>query len=163
MIPGFGKLSESQFQTTKDAIAWITVLIAGADGNIAKEETDWAEKVTKIRGYNNPNELTPFYEAVGPEFSGKLHEILSKMPGNVSERQALITRKLEELNDILPLLDNNLGHHLLSSYKSFANHVAKASGGFLGFFNVSAEESKLLELPMLNDIPFDDELAGEEV
>ncbi len=162
MIPGFGKLSESQFQTTKDAIAWITVLIAGADGHIEKEETDWAAKVTKIRGYSNPNELTPFYEAVGPEFSDKLHDILSKLTGSVAERQALISRKLEELNAILPLLDNNLGHHLLNSYRSFANHVAKASGGFLGFFNVSAEEAKLLDLPMLNDIPYDDELAEED-
>lgn len=162
MIPGFEKLSESQFQTTKDAIAWITVLIAGADGNIEKEETDWAAKVTKIRGYSNPNELTPYYEEVGPEFSDKLKDLLSKVPDDISARQEILSRKLETLNTILPLLENNLGHHLLNSYRSFATHVAKASGGFLGFFNVSAEESKLLDLPMLNDIPFDEDLVEDE-
>ena len=52
MISGFEKLSESQFQVTKEAIVWITVLIAGADGNIEEEETKWAAKVTKIRGYS---------------------------------------------------------------------------------------------------------------
>ena len=79
MLPGFGKLSETQFQITKDALTWITVLIAGADGEIEPEETQWATKVAKIRSYHNPNELTPFYEAVGPEFSDKLKDFIGKM------------------------------------------------------------------------------------
>jgi len=157
MIPGFDKLSESQFQITKDALAWITVLIAGADGDIDQEEKDWAKKVTKIRAYHNPNELTPFYEAVGKEYATKLEKLISSVPRDISERQGILTRKLEQLNTILPLLENNLGHHLLHSYKTFAKHVAKASGGFLGFFSVSSEEAKLLDLPMLNDIPFEEE------
>ena len=51
MIEGFSNINELQFEVTKDAIGWITVLIAGADGNIDKEETAWAEKLTKIRSY----------------------------------------------------------------------------------------------------------------
>jgi len=156
MIEGFGKLSDSQIQITKDAIAWITVLIAGADGSIEDEETKWAAKVTKIRGYSNPNELTPFYNAVGVEYQAKLNSLLAHIPEDKQARKELLSRKLEQLNDILPLLDNNLGHHLLSSYRSFAKHVAKASGGFLGFFSISSEESKLLDLPMLQEVPWVD-------
>ena len=157
MISGFEKLSESQFQVTKEAIAWITVLIAGADGNIGEEETKWAAKVTKIRGYSNPNDLTPFYEAVGVDFSAQLKDLISKVPKDTKTRQELLSRKIEQLNQILPLLENNLGHFLLASYRSFAKHVAKASGGFLGFFSVGTEESKLIDLPMLNDIPFEED------
>lgn len=156
MIPGFEKLSEAQFQITKDAIVWITILIAGADGHIDEDETKWATKVTKIRGYSNPNELTPFYEAVGLEYSAKLKSMIVKAPSEDTARQALLTRKIEQLNNILPLLENNMGHFLLASYRSFAKHVAKASGGFLGFFSIGSEEGKLIDLPMLSDIPFED-------
>jgi len=162
MIQGFGKLSESQFQSTKDAIAWITILIAGADGNIDAEEKEWAAKVTKIRGYHNPNELTPFYEAVGPEFASKLEDLLKHAPSDVKERTELFTRKIEQLNEVLPLLEGNLGHYLSESYRTFAEHVAKASGGFLGFMSVSNAESKLIELPMLNKIEFVNLDSAEE-
>ncbi len=157
MIPGFEKLSEIQFQTTKDALAWITVLIAGADGKIDQEEKDWAEKVTKIRAYNNPGQLTAFYESVGASYKETLDKLIANAPEDVSQRQAILTRKLEQLNEILPLLDNNMGYHLLKSYKSFAKHVAKASGGFLGFMSVSNAEAKLIDLPMLNHIEFEGE------
>ena len=158
MITGLEKLTDDQRQKTTDAMAWITVLIAGADGKIDADETAWAEKVTKIRGYHNPpNQLTSFYEAVGAEFSDKLDNLIANVPENVSERNAILTRKLEQLNDILPLLDkNNMGFHLLASYRSFAEHIAKSSGGFLGFFSVSTDESNLIGLPMINDIPFVD-------
>ena len=79
------------------------------------------------------------------------------MPKDTKTRQELLSRKIEQLNQILPLLENNLGHFLLTSYRSFAKHVAKASGGFLGFFSVGTEESKLIDLPMLNDIPFEED------
>jgi len=157
MIPGFGNLSETQFQIAKDSISWITILIAGADGSIEQEETDWAAKVTKIRGYANPNELTEFYDEVGREFSNKLNHFMEHMPKDLSERQALLTRKIEQLNKVLPLLEDNMGHYLLNSYRSFAKHVAKATGGFLGFFSINSEEAQLIDLPMLEDIPFEEE------
>lgn len=162
MIQGFEKLSVNQFQSTKDAIVWITILIAGADGEIDNEEKEWAAKVTKIRGYHNPNELTPFYEAVGAEFSDKLEALLKEIPSDVNERTALFTRKIEQLNSILPLLNGNLGHYLSQSYRTFALHVAKATGGFLGFMSVSNAESKLVDLPMLDKIEFIDLNESEE-
>ena len=149
-------LSEEQFDVTKKAITWITILIAGADGEIEKEETEWAKKIAHIRSYHNPNELTPFYEEVGKDFSSILNNLLDQLPPGTNDRQELLIRQLSKLNNILPLLDNNLGHLLLKSYRSFAKHVAKASGGFWGFLSVGKEEDKLIDLPMLNDIPFVD-------
>ena len=158
MIEGFGKLNDTQFQKTKDAIAWITILIAGADGEIDKEEKEWAAKVTKIRGYQYPTSLLmKFYEEVGAEYSNKLEDLLANAPKDSKERTDFSSKEIEQLNDILPHLDGNLGHHLSKSYKSFAKHVAKASGGFLGFMSIGSEEHKLVDLPMLNAIELVDE------
>ena len=152
MIEGFEALNEDQFETTKDAIGWITILIAGSDGEINQAETAWAEKLTKIRSYNSPMDLENFYTEVGKDFSEKMSLLLERVPSETKERTELLGRKIRQLNDILPLLDNKIAYHLYTSYKSFANHVAKASGGFLGFFTVSSEEKKLIDLPMLNEV-----------
>jgi len=153
MIQGFEQLTERQFEITKDAISWITVLIAGADGQIDPKETSWAEKLTKIRGYANPNKLTPFYDEVGLDFSDKLNDLIEKAPKDTQERKEILTRKLAQLNDILPLL-GNVGADLYHSYKSFAEHIARSDGGFLGFFTINKDEAKLLELPMLERVEY---------
>lgn len=36
-------------------------------------------------------------------------------------------------------LDLPVGAHLYKSYITFAHHVAKATGGFLGFFSISPQ------------------------
>jgi len=156
MLQGFENLSERQYGITKDAITWITVLIAGADGEIDAKETDWASKLTKIRGYANPNKLNDFYDEVGKDFSNKLAHLLENVPSDTKERQELLTRKLGQLNSILPAM-GNLGAELYESYTSFAVHVAKASGGFLGFFSVNKAEAKLMTLPMLDKVEFSEE------
>ncbi len=157
MIAGFSGISDNQFETLKEAIAWITALIAGADGAIDTKETEWAKKLADIRSYANPNDLTPFYEEVGKDFSVQLDKLIEHLPESKEARMSLLERKIAQLNDILPLLPNATGAALYASYVSFANHVAKASGGFLGFFSVSSEESKLIELPMLDKIELEEE------
>jgi len=152
MISGFEKLSESQFEIVKDSIAWITVLIAGADGKIDEEETEWAKKLTKIRGYSNPNALTPFYDEVGLNFDEKLTSLISNVPTDTQQRTDILSRKLSQLNEILPQLDNALAFSLYESYKTFAKHVAESSGGFLRFFTVNSEEAALINLPMVTPI-----------
>lgn len=158
MLDGFENLSESQFETLKKSVAWVTVLIAGADGSIDKGETDWAKKLTEIRGYANPTDLNAFYDAVGVGFENDLNHLIEHAPKDTKERTELISRKLEELNDIFPLIENRLAYELFFSLKSFAKHVAKATGGIFGFFSINKEEAKLIELPMLSPI----ELASEE-
>lgn len=158
MIEGFENISENQFKVLKNAISWITVLIAGADGNIEKEETEWAEKLTKIRSYANPNNLTNFYEEVGKDFKATLEDLIENAPKGKEERNQILERKLSEINTILPLLPNSIAYALHGSYTSFAKHVAKQSGGFLGFFSISKEENQWIGLPMIDPI----ELAEEE-
>jgi len=45
---------------------------------------------------------------------------------------------------------------------SFAEHIAKASGGIMGFFSVNAAEAKLIQLPMLHPIIYTPSQEEEE-
>ena len=146
----------TSFETLRETIAWITILIAGADGEIDATETAWAEKLTKIRSYDIQQELAPFYKEVGKDFSDKMSRLLERMPSDKDERRELLSRKIRQVNEILPLLDNEKAYHLYKSYTSFAHHVAKSSGGFLEFFSVSAEEKKLVDLPMINPVELEE-------
>ncbi len=147
-------LSEAEYQKLKDAFAQVTVLIAGADGSIEEEEKAWAEKVTKIRSYKMIDSLKEFYGEVNNEFDNKLSHYSTQDAGQLKT-------SLAELNQVLAKLDVKHGAILYTGLKSFANHVAKATGGFFGFFSVNKEEKALLSLPMLNPI-IDPEAEQEE-
>lgn len=157
-MTSFDVLSAEEKGQLTDSIAYITVLIAGADGKIDREETDWAKKLTEIRGYNTPEKLRPFYTTVGETFATKLDSLIDSLPTDVKDRNSLIEGKLANLNSILSKMDNADAATLYESLTSFAKHVAKISGGFLGFFSISKEEAKLIDLPMINKI----ELIVEE-
>ncbi len=153
----FQELTDSEYQKLKDAIALITVLITGADGQVRQNELDWAAKVTKIRSYNMSEDLKAFYKEVGIHYSAQLDQYFESFPGSIEERTRLISERLAQLNPILAKLHPRVGARLYKSFLSFAKHVAKASGGFLGFFNINKEEAKLIGLPMLKPIHFADE------
>lgn len=152
MVEQFNILSEDEFGKLKDAIPLITVLIAGADGHIEKDQLAWADKVTKIRSYNMKAEMKAFYQEVGKDYADKLRHYLESFPNNVDDRTKIISDRLTQLNDIFAKLDPIVASKVYRSYLSFAEHVAKASGGILGFFSINAEEAKLIKLPMLTPI-----------
>ncbi|MFZ1702996.1 MAG: hypothetical protein WAT79_01550 [Saprospiraceae bacterium] len=150
----FQELSDAEYGKLKDAIALITVLIAGADGTIQKNELDWAAKVTKIRSYNMSEDLKEFYKEVGIQYADQLNEFFDSFPSTVEDRTRLISERISQLDPILAKLHPKVGARLYKSYLSFAKHVAKASGGFLGFFSINKQEAKLIGLPMLTPIFF---------
>lgn len=145
----------------KKAISLITVLISGADGNIEREELTWAKKIAGVREYGPPSKLHGFYQEVGVDYEETVNGLIDTLPNDTAERTAEISERLAELNPILAKLDNPTAHAYYKSFTSFAEHVAKATGGFMGFFSVSAEEKSLMNLPMINVIELD-ESAEEE-
>ncbi len=156
MTEYFKVLSESEFDQLKDAIALITVYIAGADGKINEDETKWAEKITKIRSYSLPSALTKFYEEVGVDFHERMENYMTAL-SDLETRNSTVATKLTALNPILAKLSPQLGATLYNSYLSFAKHVAKASGGLFGFFSISAKEAALLDLEMITPIIWEEE------
>ncbi len=156
MTEYFKVLSNTEFDQLKDAIALITIYIAGIDGNIDKDELAWAEKITAIRGYNRPHGLNEFYEEVGVDFYDRVQNYVSDL-NQLDVRNSTVEQKLSALNPILAKLNPKLGALLYSSYISFAHHVAKASGGFFGFFSIGPKEKAVLDLKMITPIVWEED------
>lgn len=150
-------LTEEEKKKLYDSLPLITVLIAGADGKIEKKEIDWAEKVAHIRSFKMKQPFKSFYEHVDLDFSNKVLKFVNELPAGTEARNVKISESLTELNAIFAKLDPFFAHRIYKGLISFANQVAKASGGVLGFLSVSKEESQWLNLPMIDPVLYDGE------
>ena len=150
MIAKLANLSAEEVAQLTDAIPLITILIAGADGEIDPSETEWAEKLTRIRQYDYANDYNEYYKSVGEKYSDRLPELIKELPGGTERRIKEISERLEALNPLLKKLERNFAMGLIDSFKTFAKHVARASGGFFGIGSINKEEAKLIDLPMIN-------------
>lgn len=151
------RLSEGEKDQLLDAIPYITVLIAGADGEIDKDEKEWAGKLTKIRSFASNELLHEYYHSVGLDFENKLSAIVDSLPADQMDRNSFLSEKLAMLNPILGKLEDKISYSLYKDFKSFAKHVATASGGFFRFGAISAEEKRLIPLTMLDVIEYEEE------
>lgn len=160
MLQQLNNLPADELQELYDAIPVITLLIAGADGEIEGEELAQSEKITKIRGFSGGEIMQDFYDKVGEDYHERLNRWLNVVPKDTAERNAELSGRLEKLNPILAKLTPELGATMYKSFTTFAKHVAKASGGFLGFGSINKEEAALVDLPMLTPIVVEEE--GDE-
>lgn len=133
----------------KDAIAYITILVAGADDNIEAEEIAAAEKLTQIRSFKYHDEMKPYYESVNETLKARINALLVNLPNELEARQAAVSAELEKLNPILAKMDLHRGHVFYQTFLSFAKHVARSTGGFIGTFTINSEEKKVIDLPMI--------------
>jgi hypothetical protein len=145
-------LSNEQVNQLKDAFAYITILIAGADGKIDQKEVSWAEKIAQIRTFAGDERLKTFHEEVSQNLHSRIEHLIRELPVEVGARSNTISEKLSQLNPILASLEPSIGSYLYNGYVSFAERTAKSSGGFLSFFAISSQEKKWVSLPMLNPI-----------
>lgn len=152
MVDVLAHLSEEERKAMYDAVPLVAVLVAGADGNIDEEEKAWANKIVHIRGYAEHGAIKDFYENLDNSMSDRMQSIIEKYPKDVEVRRNAISMELGKLNAILPKLHPGFAATYYESLVSFAEHIAKASGGFLGFMSVGPKEEKVIDLPML--VPF---------
>lgn len=153
MLEEFKGISESEFKQLQDAVAAITILIAGADGTIKEHETDWAVKVTKIRSYTLPRRLSSFYKEVGQTFKGDLKTLKSDFTEDPDGTMQRLKFHLASLNDVFEkLTDRELAYELYLSFRSFARHVARSTGGFLGWGAIGPKEDELIGLTMIHPV-----------
>ncbi len=148
----FESLTRQELNILEDAIPQIAVLIAGADGEIEVQESEWATKLTHIRTYNSSEDLHDFYKEVDTNFAVKFAEFTKFSSAQTEVRQTKISENLSKLNPILAKLDNKTAFHLYDSFISFAKSIANVTGGVLGFHSVNSEEKKWVGLPMITPI-----------
>ena len=149
MLNELDKLSAEEQAQLLDAIPLITLLVAGADGNIDEQELATAEKITKIRTYDSGMAVRPYFLKVGETYNDRLHQLLADLPKETAARTQAISERLASLNPILKSMDIATTNNMLRDFRSFARHVANASGGVLGFMTISGEEKEVVDLPML--------------
>ena len=157
MIPQFEALTSDEKELMFDAIPLITLLIAFADGEMDDKERSWSEKITEIRSYSSHETLIEYYEVVGRNYQEKLDQMLSDLPDDNEKRMKEISNKLSGLNEILPKIDQVFAWRFYESLLTFASHVAKASGGFLGWSSVSKAEEEVIGLDMINPVVLEEE------
>ncbi len=152
MSDQFKVLNQNEWVTLQNAVPLIAILIAGADGEIGDDEVSWSKKVTHIRSYKLKAGLKAFYEEADRDFESKFMHFVATLPSGVKERTDVISQKLQDVNPILSKLHTGLGSKLYKSFISFAEQVAKAEGGVMGFFSINKDEAKLMGLPMIHPI-----------
>ena len=147
-------LSAEEIQTLKDTYAYIAVLIAGADGKMDTKELAWAEKIVQIRSFSGDERLFHLHEEITKELPGKIKEVIASMNPDLPARNKALSAEIEKLNPILASLDPFMANYLYKGFLSFAERIAKSSGGFLSFFAIGPEEKKWIKLPMLHAIAY---------
>jgi hypothetical protein len=145
-------LSVEDQKVLMDAVPYITILVAGADGKIDMKEVEWSEKLMKIRSFSYEEDLRPFYKKVGEHYEERLHQLMDSLPKDKDSRNQIISDELAKLNTILPRLDHFYARLYYQSLISFADHVAHASGGVMGWLSVGFEEYKVVDLHMIDPV-----------
>lgn len=151
MIEEFKNLNEDEIETMLQVPVLVSILIAGADGNIDKSEIRQAVSLSKLKQTKAREGLIEFYTEAGKDFEDKMKIMIANYPTEASERNPKIISELEKVNDILPKLDPKFSEEFYVSIKDMAKKIAEASGGVLGYMAVGYEESKLIGLDMVND------------
>jgi hypothetical protein len=153
-IPQFNHLTEDERVLLYSTPALVTYLIGGADGDFDTKEEVQSEHVVRIRTANGDPLMFDFFKHVEQTYFDQLDATVKKY-GNLSvaERTELIVNELTKLNVILPKVDELYARVFLKSLRSLAKTVAEASGGVMGFLEVSYEEEHLMGLNMITYNP----------
>ncbi|MCV9385904.1 hypothetical protein [Reichenbachiella ulvae] len=151
MVEEFKTLRDDEIEVLLNAPVLVSVLIAGADDKIDKDEIAQAVEIANSKQARAREQLIEYYREVGKDFQAKFEKYVAEMPENASARSEAITAELRKLNFILPKVDRNFAIKLYASLRDMAKKVAEASGGILGYMSVSYEEAKLMELQMIED------------
>lgn len=154
MTSYFANISKEEYEKLQEAIFDVTILIAGADGQIDQEEKEWADKITHTRTFAGPEILRDFYSQIDGYFETHLDERIKGLPTDIEVRNTELATSLRNLNPILAKLPQEVGATYYESLTSLAKHVAKASGGFMRIWAISSEEAAWVELPMITPIDF---------
>lgn len=130
---------------------YIALLIAGADGTIDSAEIKRAIDFSKSATSLSDQEIINFYCDVHQDFEDKLKVVAANLPVDREEREELLIDRIKNVNMILTKIEKPHACALYASFKRMAKKIATASGGILGWGSVGKEESRLLDLQMLDN------------
>jgi hypothetical protein len=153
MIPELKKLSTEEMELIIKAPLLVSILIAGADGQIDRSEIKGAIDTTRKKAVKSTSSLQAYYESVSEDFEDKLKVLIQNYSTRADERGAQISEELQGLNNIFPKVHGTLSVEIYESLKSLALSIAKSSGGLFGLKSIGREEARYVDLKMIDPPP----------
>lgn len=151
MITEFENLETEEQDLMFNLPIYVSVLVAGADGTIDSNELQKAVSLANSKASKARKQLLDYYSVVNQNFEDKLKMAIANLPNGVREREASLIDKLSSSNPVFDKLDKAFAVKLYASLKDMAKQVAEASGGVFGYMSVGYEESKVVDLKMIED------------
>ncbi|NMM48433.1 hypothetical protein [Marinigracilibium pacificum] len=151
MIEAFKSLNPDEVKIMMEAPVWVTILIASADHKIDKEELDEALSMIHLREKTGRFVLREYYHEVDQTFKKDLEAAVASLPDDEQKAGEMVLSHLKKINDVLPKLDRKFAIQFYDAMQDFSMKVAKANGGFLGWFRINYDEKQVVDLPMIND------------
>ncbi len=151
MVPQFDRLSHEEQEFMYKAPVLVAILIAGADGEIDRNEIEEGIALAKKKQKMTSPGIMELFREISEDFEDKLKIVLQSYPVEVSQRNALIVEELSQLNTVFPKIDREFANHYYQSICDLALKVAKSSGGLLGMNSVGEAEARYVKLPMIKD------------
>ena len=144
-------LPEDKKKTLTSLPIIVTFMVAGADNEIDDQERLWAERLIELRASRNDSSLLQYYNDVEKHWDDHFAEHAGHMQRieNNQDRLQHLNGELAKANPIMKELEHDQAIDLYQSLRSYGEHIARASGGFLGFGSISAEEAAVLPLKVL--------------
>lgn len=149
--PLHDQLNDAELEFLAGTVTRIALLVGSADGHFSAEEKDAAERLVHVRSFSHPAALEGLYERAFDEFHATLDSLLTNFDGNFDDLHQSLETDLTRVNTILQKLEYESARMVVESLRSFAWHIAKSSGGFLGMGAISKAEEHWIHLPMIQE------------
>jgi len=148
MISELKRLSGEDMELLIKAPLLVSILIAGADGKIDRNEIKGAIGATKKKA-KGKSSLKAYYENVSEDFEDKLKVLIQSYPSSPEQRGIQISDELAGLNDVFSKIQGTLSVEIYESLKSLALNIAQSSGGLFGLKSIGPEEERYVDLKMI--------------
>ena len=151
MIAQFENLNQKEEELMYSLPIYVSVLIAGADGEIDNNEIKKAVSLANLKKKKARKDLLEYYSHVYRDFEDKIKVTIANLPNDSKERESILIEDIKKANDVFEKIDKKFATKLYASLKDMAVHIAEASGGIFGYMSVGYEESRLIDLKMIKD------------
>lgn len=128
------KLSDHDRALLLKAPALVSVLAAGAHGEITASQKAHALELSHLRTFTAPPVLQPYYKEVEKVFKPELERLIQQYFPIDSQKRTALRHEFRKVYAVLPHLDEYFRYHLVKSLKSYARHVLDDHQHFFEFF-----------------------------
>ena len=150
MLYHISKLHPEEQELIKKAPLLVSILVAGADGEVDSDEINKSVSLIHTKSFSETSDIRHLYREIDYEVEASLKSLLDELPADLVERENIITEQLIGLNAIVAKLEKQIAQDLYKSLRSFALRVAQTSGGILGLGQINYHEKEIIKLNMLH-------------